>query len=379
MAEPRPRLLLVTRNFPPLWGGMERLNWHMAQELARQYEVHVVGPAGACEHSPEGVHVSDVPLRPMVRFLVCATWTAVRVARRERPRVILAGSGLTAPIAWLAGSLSGAFTAAYVHGLDLVVPSWVYRWIWVPLLRRIDRVIANSRATAALATRVGVGGDHIRIVHPGVEVPSLETDARARFRARHGLGERPVLLSVGRLTVRKGLREFVAQVLPKIVAQRPDLMLLIVGDVPVNALFAEAQTPESILRAAQAAGVDSHVRFLRPQFGLDLAEAYAGADVHVFPVREIPNDPEGFGMVALEAASHGVPTVAYATGGVVDAVSEGVSGSLVPPHDADAFADAVIRILKSPPSPQAMQSFATSLAWPAFGMGVRQALETMSR
>ena len=30
IANGKPRLLLITRNFPPLWGGMERLNWHMA-------------------------------------------------------------------------------------------------------------------------------------------------------------------------------------------------------------------------------------------------------------------------------------------------------------------------------------------------------------
>ena len=35
MPERRPRILLVTRNLPPLVGGMERLNWHMAEELAK--------------------------------------------------------------------------------------------------------------------------------------------------------------------------------------------------------------------------------------------------------------------------------------------------------------------------------------------------------
>ncbi len=42
-----PRILLITRNLPPLVGGMERLNWHMADELAKQAEVRVVGPSGS--------------------------------------------------------------------------------------------------------------------------------------------------------------------------------------------------------------------------------------------------------------------------------------------------------------------------------------------
>ena len=372
-------LLLITRNFPPLWGGMERLNWHLAGELAKHHAVHVIAPQGAAAQAPAGVGVTEVPLRPLWRFLLAATRAARREARRLQPEVVLAGSGLTAPLALLAARACGARTAAYVHGLDLAVPHPVYRALWLPALRRMDRVIANSRATAVLAERAGVRRERIGIVHPGVDLPQPDPPARARFRARHGLGDAAVLLSVGRLTARKGLREFVAEVLPQIVARRPDVRLLIVGGVPAQALFAEAQTPECIRAAAVQAGVDGHVRFLGTQFGQDLADAYAGADVHVFPVREIANDPEGFGMVAVEAAAHGLPTVACATGGVVDAVADGASGRLVPPHDTDAFADAVMQMLHSPPSPESMQAFAASLAWPAFGEGVLRALKPVSR
>ena len=375
----KPHLLLITRNFPPQWGGMERLNWHLADELAKHHAVHVIAPQGAAAKAPPGVAVTEVPLRPLWRFLLAAARAARREARRLRPAVVLAGSGLTAPLALLAARACGARTAAYVHGLDLVVPHPVYRALWLPALRRMDRVIANSRATAALAGRAGVSRERIGIVHPGVDLPQPDPPARARFRARHGLGDAAVLLSVGRLTARKGLREFVAEVLPQIVARRPDVQLLVVGDVPAQALFAEAQTPDSIRAAAARAGVDGHVRFLGNLSDADLADAYSAADVLVFPIRELPGDIEGFGMVAAEAAAHGLPTVAYATGGVVDAVADGASGRLVPPHDADAFADAVLQMLHSPPSPEGMLAFAASLAWPAFGEGVRCVLKPVSR
>src|SRR3546814_12930756 len=68
---------------------------------------------------------------------------------------------------------------------------------------------------------------------------------------------------------------------------------------------------------------------------------YKAASAHIFPVREIPGDPEGFGMVAVEAAAHGVPTIAFATGGIVDAVAEGESGRLIRPGDYGAFAGVV--------------------------------------
>jgi phosphatidylinositol alpha-1,6-mannosyltransferase len=376
----KPRLLLVTRNFPPLWGGMERLNWHIADELARAYEVTVVGPAGAVAHAPAGVRVIEVPLRPLWRFLLLATWRALRAARRSRPEVVLAGSGLTAPLAWLAARFSGARAAVYVHGLDLTVPHPAYRALWRPALRRMDRVIANSSATAGLARGIGIAPARIHIVHPGVEMPVLDAAARTRFRAVHGLGEHtPVLLSVGRLTARKGLREFVADVLPRIVAQRSDVQLLVVGDAPVDALYAQAQSPASIRAAADAAGVGQHVHFLGTRFGAELADAYAAADVHVFTVRELPNDPEGFGMVAVEAAAHGLSTVAYATGGVVDAVADDESGILISPENAIDFAAAVLRLLAQPLPAARARAFAKRFAWPQFGAALMAQIQRLPR
>jgi phosphatidylinositol alpha-1,6-mannosyltransferase len=177
-----------------------------------------------------------------------------------------------------------------------------------------------------------------------------------------------MLLSVGRLSARKGLREFVAQALPRVVEARPDAMLLIVGDVPSQALHAEAQTPASIQVVADAAGVGQHVLFLGKVSDDELAAIYKAAGVHVFPVRDTPGDPEGFGMVAVEAAAHGLPTVAFATGGVVDAVADGQSGYLVPSGDYTAFADAVLKVFASYGAmhPDCI-SFARGFAWPVFG------------
>jgi len=201
-------------------------------------------------------------------------------------------------------------------------------------------------------------------------------DRLLAFRAAHGLGDAPLLLSVGRLTARKGLREFVTEVLPRIVAKRADARLLVIGDAPANALFGQAQTPASIQAAAATAGVAQHVLFLGKVSEEELATAYQAAQVHVFPIRALPNDPEGFGMVAIEAAAHGLPTVAYATGGVPDAVAHGQSGYLVPPGDAAAFADAVLRLLNMPLDEAGIRAFAGGFAWEVFGEKVGQVLQT---
>lgn len=380
MSPTASRILLITRNFPPLWGGMERLNWHMAAELARRYTLTLIGPAGATAHSPPGVAVHEAPLRPLSRFLLVAAWRSLRSAWAVKPAVVLAGSGLAAPLAWMAARLGRARAIAYVHGLDITVSHSVYRLLWLPFLRRMDQVIANSHATAQLARRAGVRTERIVIVHPGVALPTPLSPAerlrlRMDFRAHHGLGEGPLLLSVGRLTARKGLREFVTEVLPRIVAMQPNLILGIVGEAPAYALHAHAQTPESIQAAADAVGVGAHVRFLGVIHDMaQLASAYYAADVHVFPVRDIPDDPEGFGMVAIEAAAHGLPTVAYATGGVVDAVSDGCSGDLITPGDYPGMANSVIKYLqgRSDATIVTCHTFAADFTWSKFGVALRQ-------
>ena len=379
MSEPnRPRILLVTRNLPPLVGGMERLNWHMAEELARIADVRVIGPAGSAALAPAGVDVREAPVKPLWKFLWRARQLARREARTWRPEIVLAGSGLTAPLARSAARQCSARTCVYAHGLDIAVAHPVYRALWLPAIRAADRVIANSHPTAALCRRAGVASDRIGIVHPGVDLPpSVQSGNQAAdFRQRHGLGDRPLLLSVGRLSSRKGLREFVSNAMPRIVAARPDVLLLIVGDAPVQALHAQAQTRESIQAAADAAGVGGNLRFLGVITDYtELGSVYYAADVHVFPVREIAGDPEGFGMVAIEAAAHGLPTVAFAAGGVVDAVSKGESGHLVPVGDYAGFADSVIATLDQREELRdRSRDFARQFAWPEFGRAMEREL-----
>src|SRR5689334_14009347 len=95
----RARVLLLTRNLPPLRGGMERLNLHMALELATAFDLDVIGPSGCRAELPKDLHVQEAPHRPMWRFLPTMFVRALSLARKRRPACILAGSGLTAPIA----------------------------------------------------------------------------------------------------------------------------------------------------------------------------------------------------------------------------------------------------------------------------------------
>jgi phosphatidylinositol alpha-1,6-mannosyltransferase len=85
---------------------------------------------------------------------------------------------------------------------------------------------------------------------------------------------------------------------------------------------------------------------------------------------------EGFGIVALEAAANGIPTVAFAEGGVIDAVKNDESGFLVSPGNYREFADTVTDLLSQSCTilPHKAQKFAAEFTWTRFGEKVRQLL-----
>lgn len=376
---PKKRILLITRNLPPLVGGMERLNWHMADELSKHSELRVIGPKGAAALKPDNVVVTEAPLKPLTLFLLVAFLKSLWQILRWKPDVVLAGSGLTAPLAWLGSKMCGARSAAYLHGFDITVQNRLYQRLWSPTFKKLDVVVVNSTPTKNLARAAGVPEARISIVHPGVSIPDAPQpeEALAAFKQQHGLQGKKILLSVGRLTTRKGLCEFVEHALPKIVELAPSAMLVVIGEAPKNALGAGIQSVESILEQAKKSGVAEHLCLLGVITDRTmLATAYEAADVHVFPVRHIPDDPEGFGMVAIEAAAHGLPTVAYSTGGIVDAVAEGQSGYLVPPGDYPALAEGAVRLLTDSSSilRTSSRNFAAQFAWPILGAKIRQAL-----
>lgn len=88
----QPRTLHITRNLPPLVGGMERLNWHIADELSRCTQVQLIAVLkGSAALRPAAVPVTEVPLRLLPRFLLASAWQAMAVARRL-PHIVLAGS-----------------------------------------------------------------------------------------------------------------------------------------------------------------------------------------------------------------------------------------------------------------------------------------------
>lgn len=370
------RVLMIARNFPPMTGGLERLTYHAYLELLKEFELMLLAPKGSERFTREDGEIARCPTEPLAAFLACLHWKAYRLAKRLAPDLIIASSGVSAPAAYWAGRAAKVPVLCCVAGLDIVAPSWIYQTFFVPAIRQCDAIVAISQNTADLASSAGVPRSRISILHPGVTLPDgMRLSHNEGFRARYGLEHCKVLLSVGRLLPRKGLPEFIRHVMPLLVSRRNDVVLAIIGEEPRQALAARSGEIRRIKEAASLVEVSKQVVLIGSVNDAILRQAYFESDLMVFPVRNMPGDVEGFGMVALEAAAHGLPTAAFSSGGVADAVGDGVSGYLVAPEDFDGLAQVILRHLEGSDREDWRHrcvEHAKQFSWESYGIRLRK-------
>jgi phosphatidylinositol alpha-1,6-mannosyltransferase len=113
-------------------------------------------------------------------------------------------------------------------------------------------------------------------------------------------------------------------------------------------------------------GVQHHVHFHGYISEAEKAELLSNADVFLLPNRREPGSVEGFGIVFLEAAAFGVPSVAGSDGGTRDAVLDGVTGLVVDGEEESAVADAICSLLFDPERREKLGRAAHARFWNEF-------------
>ena len=168
-----------------------------------------------------------------------------------------------------------------------------------------------------------------------VEKASIES-----FRQRLGLGNNPLLLTVGNVTERKG-QDVVIRALPELLQSIPEVHYLLVGLPTIR---------EELTNLAQRLGVEDRVHFLGRLDSQTLVAAYNACDVYVMTSRHSQSgDFEGYGIAAVEAALCGKPAVVSGGSGLEEAILPDQTGLVVPEDDPGATAAAIARLLQDDP------------------------------
>lgn len=305
----------ITRKFPPSRGGMQQLSHRIATELSALRPLTLLRWRAGQWGLP--IFVLGALLR--------LSWGLLR----GRVRVLLLGdpvlSLLAVPARW-----AGVPVAVVVHGLDLTYPNRCYQWYLRRFFRgRMDSCICISRFVLDALIARGEDESRCALIHPGAsESPMAETGG--------GNDSPPALLILGRLVRRKGALWFVREVMPRLRASLGSARLDIVGDGPERAAIAQA---------IRDANLDDAVRLWGDVDEASKAQRLAQCDLLLMPNVRVEGDPEGFGLVALEAAMSRRYVVAADLEGLRDAVAHPELGHLLPTEDADVWSLAIVELL----------------------------------
>jgi D-inositol-3-phosphate glycosyltransferase len=293
-------------------------------------------------------HLTAGPARPLPKDELVAHVPAMADAlgaawRRRRPDIVHAHYWMSGLAVLTAGEAAGVPTVQTFHALGSVKRRHQGRADTSPdgriaaertVAQEIDRIIATCSDEVFELVRLGAPRHRIRVVPCGVDTAAFTPDGPALPR-----GDRPRLVTVGRLVRRKGVDETIAAL-----AQVPTAELVVAGG-------SGPDDPDRRRLASLAAEyrVGHRVRFLGAMPRDRMPELLRSADAVICVPWYEP-----FGMVPLEAMACARPVVASAVGGLTDTVVDGVTGILVPPRRPGELATAVRRLLASPGSIEAL-------------------------
>ena len=320
----------------------------------RGFHVHVLSSPGAdlvAFGREEQVPVSavEMPRRITPWHDLVAVAELLRVVRRVRPTIVHAHTPKAGFLGMIAATLGRVPLRIYhMRGLPLLGATGIRRrllWCaeWVAC-RLAHRVLCVSRSLRDVAIREGLcPPEKIKVLAGG---SGNGVDAERRFNperlgeqarpdARRRLGIPPaatVVGFVGRIVRDKGIVEL-TEAWRRLRERHPEARLLLVG--PFEPQDPVSPETEALLRK------DPRVHL--PGLDWNTAPLYAAMDLVALPTHR-----EGFPNVPLEAAAMELPVVATRIPGCVDAVQDGVTGTLVPPRDADALAEALHSYLADP-------------------------------
>jgi glycosyltransferase involved in cell wall biosynthesis len=345
-----PRLLHVTTI--PM--SLVFLSGQVAYMQQHGFDVSVVSSPGRDLEEfgrINGVRTFAVEMRRTITPLrdLGALWRLWRFVRRTRPDIVHAHTPKGGLLGMLAASL-GAVRARIYHlrGLPLVTATgwrrwllWLTEWIACALASRV-LCVSHSLRDAALRLSI-TRADKILVLQGGsgngvdashrFNRATLAPNARERTRSRLGVPEQARVIGfVGRLVPDKGVVEL-ARAWRPLRDEFPDACLLLVGP-----LEAHDPLPPDI---EQQLRTDDRVRLT----GMDwnTPPLYAAMDVVALPTYR-----EGFPNVPLEAAAMELPVIATLVPGCIDAVTDGVTGTLIPSRDVTALHMAIARYLRDP-------------------------------
>ena len=315
--------LIVTRSFPPELGGMQSLMWGLTNELSKNFLLKVF--ADFHESHKEFDKNSSFSIERIggIKFLRKYRKAALvdEFIKENKVKGIIADH-------WKSLELIKSNTKKYclIHSKEInhKKGSLINKRI-LKVLNNVEKVISNSEFTKNLAIDCGVNADKITVINPGVN-PIENLDKKSIQQVESLLKiKSPRLITVSRLDKRKN-HEKVIMALRNLKQVYPNIVYICIGG---------GEQEENIKKLVKELNLESQVMFFK-EISLNLKNALlAKSDIFVMPSIIHKKSIEGFGIVYLEAAQYGVPSLGGKDGGAPDAIKHEHTGIICDGNNLD--------------------------------------------
>jgi glycosyltransferase involved in cell wall biosynthesis len=342
--------------FPEQLGGLDRYHRDLLEHLPEASGIVIGG--GRIDH-PRVTAVSAHE-QPLARRLV-AFWLAAQRAA-DRTDVIDAHFALYALAPLWVGRLRAKPVVVHFHGpwADENVSAGDGSTVRRVVRRQLERLVYATAAESVVLTsafrqvlveRYRVQPWNISVIPPGVDIDRFTPGSTERARRELGIETQAfVAVAVRRLVPRMGLHVLLEAWTQAVDHLPPGSTLLIAGDGPMRC---------SLASDVAEMGLGESVRLMGRVAERQLVDLYRAADVAVVPSTE----HEGFGLVVIEAAACGTPSVVTSVGGLPEAIAALDPSLIVPPDDSEALRDRLLRASVQRPSRSATRAHAERFEW----------------
>ena len=314
----KSRTLFITRNYPPKVGGLETYSYNLIKEFESREDVCKI--------------TLSRPIKHLLWFLPYSFIRAFYLIRKYSVQSVHLCDGLLAPLGVLLKHLTGVKVTVTIHGLDITYKNQFYQSLIPWCIARLDRVVCVSHSTRDECVRRITPCPNCTVIPNGIRPDQLylqqsKNELRRKLENLIGISikNKKVLFTIGHLVKRKGVAWFVENVMPRL---EDSCLYVVAGEGP------ERGTIQEIV---DRYNLRDRVLLLGEVSDEDRKFIYNASDIFIMPNITVPDDVEGFGIVALEAGSCGLPVVASNIQGLRDAVINGKTGYLVEEGDVDGF------------------------------------------
>jgi len=315
--------LIITRAFPPEFGGMQSLMWGLTKEMSKNFMIKVF--ADYHENHKEFDNKENFSIERVggIKFLR-------KIRKAQLINEFIKENKIQGIIAdhWKSLELIKTDKKKYclIHGKEINHPkgSSLNKRL-IKVLNNVEKVIANSEYTKNLAINNGVNRDKVIVINPGVGIVE-ELNKKSLEKVESLLKiKTPRLITVSRFDKRKN-HEKVIMALRNLKQQYPDIVYICIG---------YGDEEENLKKLVQELDLGSQVMFFK-DISNDLKNALiAKSNIFVMPSIIHKTSVEGFGIAYVEAAQYGIPSLGGKDGGASDAISHDKTGLICDGNNLD--------------------------------------------